>query len=303
VSNTVVDAFQEPSATARYNDVVFTSDSSTGNRRLWIGDDGDMGVTVIKLDGAASGPPFYFNRVITYQGPGEFADFVADTASTPTFLKAPRRLATNGTTRVVAADAGSKFVTILDGNYVSTNTVGEAGAILANIDLSTWASAPLPAPSFNCVDAKVVGNFAYVTTSNTGALGANVYQIDLTTLAITAALTLGGAGTVGGMGATSDGALLYVGAGSSGSGAITQLDLSPPTDFAVTPPIAVAPFTGGSFPFAFSSSSTVGGGPAPGPGPVWTSTSNVASTRTSGCGLMGLEALLALLFLRRARRA
>ena len=303
VSNSVVDAFQEPSPTARYNGVVFTSDPSTGHRRLWIADDGDMGVTVVKLDGA-SGPPFYFSRVITYQGSAEFADFIADTATTPAFLKAPRRLATNGTTRVVAADAGSKIVTIMDGNYTSTNTLGEAGAILANVDLSTWASAPLPAGSFTCVDVRVVGNFAYVTTSNTGTSGANVYQIDLTTFAIVAALALNAGATVGGLGATSDGALLYVGDGSTLTGGITQLDISPPTDFNVTAPVAVGPFTGGAMPFAFSSSATVsGGGPGPGPGPVWNSTSNATSTSHSGCGLVGLEAFLALLLLRRVRRS
>jgi hypothetical protein len=303
VSNTIFGAFQEPSDTSRYNDVVYTSDPSTGNRRLWIADSGDQGVTVIKLDqvGLVSYPV-----TIRYQNAGEFADFITDMAATPTRLLAPRRLATNGTTRVVVADAGSKIVTILDGNYVSTNTLGEPGAVLAHVDLSTWAGpGPLPAVAFTCVDVEVVGNFAYVTTSNSGFFNANCFQIDLTTLAISASQSVS-IGTVGGMGATSDGGTLYLGEGTAGTGAIFQLSINPPTSF-TTAAVAVGPFTGGLFPFAFASSSTApGGGPGgpPGPGPIWVNPSTSGSTSTA-CGLMGAEALLLFLLpaLRRRKKA
>lgn len=293
-TNAVVDAFQEPSATARYNGVVVTS-----NRRIWIADDGDQGVTVLKLN-AAVGPPYYYPRTIRYQGSGEFADFVTDMAATPTTMLAPKRLATNGSTRVVVADGGSKIVTILDANYVSTGTLGEPGAVLANVDLATFAGA---APAFTCVDVAAVGNFAYVTTSNLAGAGFNCYQIDLTTFSIVAGLGLGGANGAGGLGVTSDGASLYVGANTSASGVITMLDISPSTDFTGVAPTVLAAFTGGSFPFAFTSSATVNGGGGGGV-PVWVNNSTGVSTGHGGvCGLMGLEAMLLLAGLAVLRRS
>jgi YVTN family beta-propeller protein len=298
-TNSVVDAFQEPSASARYTDVVFTSDPSTGNRRIWISDAGDQGVTVIKLN-SSSGPPFGLGQILTYQGSGAFADFVGSTAVTPTFMVAPRRLATNGTNRVVVADNGSKIVSILDANYVSTNTLGQPGAVLANVDLSTFAGAPAPAPAFTCVDVQVVGNLAYVTTSNAVGAGANCYQIDLTNFTILASVTLaGGTGVEGGLGVTSDGGTLFVGAGVSGSGQISKLTISPPASF-TTAPTVIGPFTGGSFPFAFASSSTVAGGGGGGGGGGG-SVIGVRHGNYGGCGLMGLEGALILLVFRRLR--
>lgn len=290
VTNTELDAFQEPSPTARYTHIVYTS-----NRRLWIADDGDKGVAVIKLN-AFLGAPYYYPQPIQYQGAFEYADFIRDTAVTRTFLLAPKRLATDGSTRVVVADGGSSKVTILDAAYVPTNAIGEPNAILSTVDLSTVPGASLTA--FTCADVAVVGNFAYVTTSNLAAAGVNCFQIDLTTFAVTTTPALGGANGVAGIGATSDGKSLYVGEATGGG--LNQLDIDPPADF-TTAAVPVAAFTGGSVPFAFTSSATVatGGGGTGG----WVNQSTAASTGNGGCGLLGLEAVLLLLGLAALRRA
>lgn len=294
ITHTVIDAFQEPSSTAHWTHVV-----STSNRRLWIADDGDQGVSVIRFY-APVGAPYYYPQVINYQGSLEFADFIRDTAATKTFMLAPKRLATNGTTRVVVADGGSKIVTILDANYIPTNVIGEPGAVLSNVDLSLAPGAS--AGAFGCASVAVVGNFAYVTTTNDPAAGDNVFQIDLTTFAVASSVALGGVTGVAGVGGTSDGTKLYVGEAAGGANGLFELDVNPSTDFAVTPPVAVAAFTGGSVPFAFSSNSSVptgGGG-----GGVWTNVSTGVSTgHGSVCGLLGLEAVLLLLGLALLRRA
>lgn len=279
-TNTVVDALRDPSGSARYNDVVFTS--SGANRRLWIGDDGDKGVVAVRIPSGLSGPPFLMGNVITFGWSG-IADFIFDPAATPAFLLAPRRLATNGTNRVVVADAASSVVTILDANYIPTGAPGEPGAVLQNVTL--------PAGSGTAVDVQVVGGNAYVTS--TGGAG-NLHRINLTTFAVTSIVV---AGSQGGIGRTADGTKLFVGDGTAGA-TITQIDVA--TFLPDAPPFAFA----GSMPFAFYSSvpATVGGGGPPG----WTSTSNATSTSTGGCGLMGLEGLLlvgALLGLRRKKRA
>jgi len=289
-TNTMFDAFQEPSATSRYTHLVYTS-----NRRLWIADDGDKGVAVIKLN-APLGSPYYYPQPIQYQGAFEYADFIRDTAVTRTFLLAPKRLATDGSTRVVVADGGSSKVTILDAAYVSTNVIGEPNAILSTVDLSTVAGAS--ATAFTCADVAVVGNFAYVTTSNLAAAGVNCFQIDLTTFAVTTTPALGGANGVAGIGATSDGKVLYVGEATGGG--LNQLDIDPPADF-TTAAVPVAAFTGGSVPFAFTSSATVAAGGGAG---GWVNQSTAVSTgHGSVCGLLGLEAVLLLLGLAALRRA
>ncbi|HLF92690.1 MAG TPA: hypothetical protein VJB14_04465, partial [Planctomycetota bacterium] len=163
-TNTVVDALRDPSGSARYNDVVFTS--SGANRRLWIGDDGDKGVVAVRIPSGLSGPPFLMGNVITFGWSG-IADFIFDPAATPAFLLAPRRLATNGTNRVVVADAASSVVAILDANYISTGAAGEPGAVLQNVTL--------PVGSGTAVDVQVVGGNAYVTSTG-GA--ANLHRIN-----------------------------------------------------------------------------------------------------------------------------
>jgi hypothetical protein len=273
-TNSVVDGLREISASARYNGVVFTSSGS--NRRLWIGDDGDKGVVAVGLP--AGGPPYGIGDTLTY-GPTGIAAFIHDTASPRTFMAAPRRLATNGTSRVVVADAGSSVVTILDASFVPTGATGEPGAILGNITL--------PVGSGSCVDVKVIGSVAFV--SSTGA--PNLHRINLSTLTLLAgSLTL--VPGSGGIGHTTDGTTLFVGeAGLTGS--INQVDVA---GWVVD---AGSPFTfSGSTPFAFYSSKVSTSYPSAVVGV------GTGSTRPShgGCGLMGLEAALVLLVLRRLRR-
>ena len=276
----VVDGFREASPTARYNDAVFTS-----NGRLWVADGGDGGVTVVRLPINDPGPPFFMSQTLIYAGSGEFADFIYDSAAAPTFLLAPARLATNGSTRVVVADGGSDVVTILDADYAAD---AESTAVLANVDLGTGGS---------CADVEVVGNFAYVTTT---VGGANLHRIDLTTFAV--ASIASGAGRQG-LGATFDGTKLYAGGGPLDA-SIQEVDISPaPTDFV----LAGAPFvSGGGHSFGFyispANSSGSGGG---GGGTTFVSTSTPWSGSNDNahvCGCLGLEILLALLAARVVRR-
>lgn len=276
----VVDNFRDASATARYNDVVFTS-----NGRLWVADGGDGGVTVVRLPTNVSGPPFFLSESLIYVGSGEFADFIYDSAAAPAFLVAPARLATNGSTRVVVADGGSDVVTILDANYTAD---AETTAVLSNVDLGTGGT---------CADVEVVGNFAYVTTT---AGAANLHRIDLTTFAVISIAS--GAGRQG-LGATFDGTKLYAGGGPLDA-SIQEVDISPaPTDFV----LAGAPFvTGGadSFGFYISPENSAGSGGGGGGG-TWVSTSSGSSGGGSSghaCGCLGLEILLVLLAARTLRK-
>jgi hypothetical protein len=268
-SYAILDDYRDASPSARYQDIVLTS-----NGRLWIADDGDQGVTVVRFPAGAA--PFGFPKSLIYKGSGEFADFIHDAA-----LVAPRRLATNGTNRVVVADGGSSNVVILDAEYPGNS---EATAILQVVDVG---------PGVTCNDVEVVGNFAYVTT--TGAN--NLHRIDLSDYTVTSTAL---AGTVAGLGASSDGSTLFVGAGSGGS-LIQSLDLT-----AVFPPgaVAIPAFPApGSFPFGFYASvrgASEQPGPAPGPGPEpdppFVTQSNTTSTSngSNNCGLLGLDLLLLL---------
>ncbi len=278
VFNAVVDGFADPSPLARYTDVVWTVDAAAGTRRLWITDDGDggeKGVVVVKFGSAAAGPPFLMGSMLVFNGGGEFADFVHDPASTPAFLTSPRRLATNGTTRVVVADGGSATVTILDANYVTNDAVaGQPSAVVANVVLPVAAV---------CVDVEVAGGFAFVTTSN--AAGLNLHRIDLATNSVVGSAAVRAIG-VAGLGATVDGATILVGDAALGGvtsyrDAVTLLPVAP---VATTPP-------GGSFPFGYFSA-TSGAGSPPGGGTTWISTGGLAPSGSHGaCGLLGLEAL------------
>lgn len=270
----VVDDYRDASPTARYNDVVATS-----NGKLWIADDGDQGVVVVRFP--ADDPPFFFPETLIYNGSGEFADFLHD-GDAPTFLVAPRRLATNGTTRVVVADAGSPNLTIINADTQAVQNVSLGAAVTVN-------------------DVEVVGNFAFATTTGLP----NLHRVDLTDLTLTST-TL--AGTAQGLGSTSDGTALFIGAG-AGSGTIQRIDLTVPFPSApTTVPAFVPP---GDFPFAFFSSvrdaaETPADPPPPGPepDPPFVSQSNTTSTSngSDNCGLLGLELLLVLACLR-ARRA
>jgi hypothetical protein len=302
VTNAVVDAFQEPSATARYTHVAYTS-----NNRLWIADNGDQGVTVLFLN-SPLGTSSYV-QPINYQGNYQYADFVRDTATPRTFLVAPKRLATDGASVVVVADGGSSKVTLLDANYTSTGVIGEADAIKAHVDLSLVVGAP-PAGTFTCVSAAVAGGFAYVTTNNLSGAGFNCYQINLTTFAATG-VALAGAGGVGGLGVTSDGSKLYVAEGPGGTNGFRQLSITPSTNFALAP-VVIPAFTGGAVPFGFFSSAVGtspglgaplgGGGSSPGHS-SFASESTTGSTSHAGCGLLGLEGALLLVGLAAFRRS
>lgn len=272
----IQDDYRDASPSARYTDVVVTA-----NGRVWVADDGDRGVTVVRFPAGA--PPFGYPETLIYNGSGEFADFIKDTAATPAFLVAPRRLATDGTSRVVVADAGTSIVSILDAGYADPSA-----AILMNVDLGA---------GLLCNDVEVVGGFAYVTT--TGAL--NLHRIDLASFAVTSTAL---AGTAAGLGATSNGATLFVGAG-TGSGLIQTLDLT-----AAFPPAAgfVPPFPAvGNHPFAFYSS-VRDASESTGPPPVildppFISQANTTSTSngSNNCGLLGLEALALVWLLRRRK--
>ncbi len=276
-THAVLHSFREADPATRYGDVAFTS-----NGRLWVVDEGapgvSGGVTVVRFNTALPGPPFAHmgDTALRFSGFGEFADFIRDPAATATFLKKPRRIATNGTTRVVVVDGDSSNVTILDANYIADSPTT---ALLANVVLPG---------GFLGNDVEIVGGFAYVTTTGTLVGDVKVVQIDLATNTIAATQTLGVAGAVAGLGATSDGMKLYVGAGTSGSGAIRSLDISPPGDFTMAS-VAVGPFMGGSFPFAFYSS-IINPGPGPLPGVV-----TGISTPHEDCGLLGIEVVLVLL--------
>lgn len=264
----LLDDYREASPTARYNDVVVTS-----NGKLWIADDGDQGIVVVRFP--ASAPPFSFPESLIYNGTGEFADFLHDSATTPTFLVSPRRLATDGS-KVVVADAGSPNVSIIDADT----------QVVDNVNLG---------PGVTVNDVAIVGGFAFATS--TGA--ANLHRIDLSDLTFTSVAL---AGTAQGLGAASDGSALFVGAG-AGSDVIQRLDLTaafPPAP--TTVPAFPAP---GNFPFAFFSAprdaSETGGGTVI-LDPPFVSQSNTTSTSngSNNCGLTGLELVL-LLALRRRR--
>jgi hypothetical protein len=277
----VVDEFRDASPDARYSDVVFTS-----NGRLWIADEAastiNGGVVVVRFPGSLYGPPFTMQKTLVYTGYGEYADFIYDTAATPTYLLKPRRLATNGTTRVVVADGGSNLVSILDAGYIGDD---ESTALIANV--------PLP-PGTLANDVAVIGDFAYVT-SNAAAPASNFFRIDLSPPHAMTALSLGAPGeTVAGIGRTADGLKLFVGAGSAFFSSIHDVDAATFTFTATIPAFGVP----GSFPFAFYSSNI---------------NTNLPSTPTGGsgsgggsnhgdCGLLGLEAALVLLALRRLRK-
>ncbi|HEX7896549.1 MAG TPA: hypothetical protein VF950_02235 [Planctomycetota bacterium] len=271
----LIDDYRDASATARYNDVVVTS-----NGKLWIADDGDQGVVVARFP--ASLPPFSFPETLIYNGSGEFADFLHDAAAVPTFLVAPRRLATNGTTRVVVADAGSSNLTVINADTQTLQNVSLGAGVTIN-------------------DVEVVGNFAFATTTGV----TNLHRVDLTDLTLTSTAI---AGAAQGLGASSDGAALFIGAG-AGSGLIQRIDLTVafPSAPAALPAFAIP----GDFPFAFFSSVRNAAAPPPAgppagpePDPPFISQSNTTSTTngSDNCGLLGLELLLVLACLR-ARRA
>jgi hypothetical protein len=276
--HSIVDDFRDPSPTARYQGVVWTPDGA--GLRLWIADDGDGGIVVVRVPGTI---PFLLPKTLHYVGSQEFADFIYDDAATPSFLIAPRRLGTDGSV-VVAVDSASSKVTILDALYAAD---AESSAVLANVDL--------PAGAGNGVDVLVRGGFAYV--SSTGV--PNLHRIDLGTRT----LSLGSIWQVpsaGGLGATVGGSTLLVGSG-AGENEVGRYDILnwPP---AVLPMLAG---TGRSRPFAMYVSPPNAALPPPGSGPPFTiSTSNVPyGTHVSGgCGLLGIEVLLVLGLVSRLRR-
>jgi hypothetical protein len=269
----VVDDYRDASISARYSDVVTTS-----NGKVWIADEGDQGVVVVRFP--ATSPPFGFPETLIYNGSGEFADFLHDSSAAPAFLVTPRRLATNGTTRVVVADAGSSNLSVIDADTQVVRNVSLGAGVTVN-------------------DVEVVGNFAFATT--TGAT--NLHRVDLTDLTLTSTAV---AGTAQGLGSTSDGTALFIGGG-AGSGTIQRIDLTAAFPSApTTVPAFVPP---GDFPFAFFSSvrnaaETPADPPpaGPEPDPPFVSQSNVTggSGESNDCGLTGLEILL-LLALRRRR--
>lgn len=263
----VIDGFTDGGGTARYVDVVVTS-----NQRIWITDDGDNGVVCVRLDGQ-SGPPFSgaINRQL-FGTAQDYADFLFDNAGTPTFLLNPQRLATNGTDRVVVADGGSDILTILNANY----SVGAelTQGIQANVDLGL-------APGAVAIDVEVVGTKVYVTTNDPAQ---EVVVVSLSTESVLTSIDL--PTTVGGMGRTVDGSKLYVG---GGAGIDDIYEISTTTDTLTT---TITGFTGGAFPFGFSFT----GDPLPSSSP-----SN-GGGGSPGCGMLGLEALLVLGLLRCVRR-
>jgi hypothetical protein len=272
----VIDDYREASPTARYNDVVATS-----NGKIWIADDGDQGVVVVRFP--AGSPPFSFPESLIYNGSGEFADFIHDSAAAPAFLVAPRRLATNGSSWVAVADAGSPNLTIINADTQAVRNVSLGAGVTVN-------------------DVEVVGNFVFATT--TGVM--NLHRVDLTDLTLTSAAL---PGTAQGLGVSADSAALFIGAG-AGSGVIQRIDLTVP--FPSAPTTVPAFPAAGDFPFAFFSSvrgpSEVSDGPpaGPEPDPPFISQSNTSgssgSSDNGNCGLLGLELLLVLACLR-ARRA
>jgi hypothetical protein len=266
VTNVILDEMRDNGSTARYVDCVVTS-----NGRLWITDDGDKGVVVVRLGELGGGPPFAVGDVLLYTGLGEFADFIYDSAVSPTFLLSPQRLATNGTTRVVVADGGSDNVTILDATYPADT---ESIAIVANVDLGLAAGKV-------CIDVEVAAGKAYVTTTDAAA---PIKVIDLTTLVVTT-ISAGIVTTVGGIGKVADGSKIYVGAG---SGSPVIYEISTTTD---TVTATIASFSGGAFPFAFQLN---GVALPPGAGGGFTPGAGGGVNGGGGCGLVGLDALLAL---------
>lgn len=293
-TNTVVDQLREYSITAQFNDVVFTSDPSTGNRRLWVSDEGDDGITVLKLNAAASTPPFYYSKTIDYASVVEFADFVTDQAASPVYLVNPVRLATNGTDRVVSVSSTNVVVTILDANYATAGgTSGEPGAVVATVTLP----GVFPAGT-GCNDVRIVGGFAYATTTAANGVAQNLFRIDLATQTVTGLAIVAGSATAGGLGVTSDNSTLLVGEGASAGTNLTRVNITPPATFAV---LGATSFAGMAFPFGFHSAppgTSAGGGGIP----VWTTTSTGTSTSGAGCGLTGLEGLILLAALRMIRR-
>lgn len=272
VTQSIVDGLIDPTSTARYVDVV-----STSNGRLWIADDGFDGVVVLHLGGFA-GPPYSpgFPRTIQFSGIQDYADVIYDSVNpTRAFLVNPQRLATNGTDRVVVADSGSDVVTILDATFTPNAT---GAAIVANVDLGLAAT-------HVCVDVAIVGTKIYVTTTDPAA---PVKVVSLTTGAILATIVAGITTTVGGIGRNVDGTKVYVG---GGTGVSTIYEISPASDTVVA---TIAGFGGGSRPFGFFFT----------PPFVFAPPGNEAS---GGCGLMGGEALLMLgllaLLRQRSRRA
>jgi hypothetical protein len=291
-TNAVVDGYRENSPSARFQDVVFTSDGT--NRRLWIADDGDDGITVLKFGPFVTGPPFLLPPTITYGGTYEYADFVFDAAAAPVYLVNPTRLATNGTTRVVAVSSTNAVVTILDAGYVPVGgTSGEPGALVATVVV----------PGTACLDVEVVGNAAYVTSTG-GAT--NVHRIDLTTFAVASLTLVAGTATAGGLGVTPDGNTLLVGEGVVTGTNVSRIDITPPATFVL---LGATPFASANFPFGFSSAPVgVGSGGGGGTTPPWipppTTIIGTGSNGSGGgfCGLLGLEALLALGLLRLLKR-
>lgn len=262
----VIDSYRDESDFARYSDVVTTS-----NGRIWVADVGDGGVVCFRPPNSSA--PWAIPKTLVYQGAGENTDFIKDTQNaTKQFLVAPRRLATNGTTRVVVADGGSDVVTILDADYPGGAVGHEVAAVVANVDLGL-------APGEVCVDVEVVGDIAYVT----GSLGTGVHRIDLSTNTTLTPFTM--AFVPGGLGATSDGLKLYVG---NSAGTNSQaVDLVTPAILGVLPATDADPFAMYSSIRNASESTATNGNPG------WVSNSNAGSPGTS-CGLLGAELLLVL---------
>ncbi len=270
-TQTIVDGFVDPTSTARYVDVV-----STSNGRLWIADDGYNGIVVLHL-GSYSGPPFPIglNRTIQFSGAQDYADVIYDSVNpTPVYLINPQRLATNGTDRVVVADTGSDVVTILNATYTANAT---STAIVANVDLGL-------ASGKTCIDVAISGTKIYVTTNDAAA---PVKVLSLTTGAILATITAGITTTVGGVGRTVDGTKVYVG---GGAGVATIYEITTASD---TVTATLTGFTGGSQPSGFSFTPAV-------------VLEDNGTEPSGGCGAVGAEGmlflgLLALLLRQRSR--
>jgi len=266
-----VDGFRDASPTAQYTDVV------TAHGRIWVADAGDQGVAVVFPPSAAA--PWSYPRTLIYQGGGDFADFIEDESdeATPpapkTFLLQPRRLATDGSTRVVVADAGSDVVTIIDAQYAQ-----ESLAILRNVDLGLAAGQTVS-------DVAVAGGFAYAVSSSVATL----FRINLTTFAVDT-LALGGL-LPGGLGVTSDGELLYAGAAAGGD--IREVNLDP-TGVAAPALGALIVGVATASPFGFLAA-PVNANSGSGSTPTWISTSTGSSSESNDCGLLGAEALLLVL--------
>ena len=264
----VIDAYRDPDPTSYYSDVVTTS-----NGRIWVADARipSMPGGVVCFRPPNSAAPWSINKTLLYQGSGENTDFIKDTVNpTPQYLVSARRLATNGTTRIVVADGGSDVVTILDADYPGGAVGHELAAIVANVDLGLL-------PGEVCVDVEVVGSIAYVT----GSVGVGVHRIDLATNTVLTPFTM--AFVPSGLGATSDGLKLYVG---STTGTFSQaIDLVTPAIGAVLPATHADPFAMYSSIRNASESQATNGG--------WVDQSNSGAPGTS-CGLLGVEVLLLL---------